>query len=535
MKKNQIRMLVGVMLVALIGLLLVQWSWVRNAVTLKETQFRKDVSEALYVVAERLQEREMAISLFNDQLSGLSLLNSPMFPKTPIALMDTGMFEMSTTTDKTPANPESSFNSKRKSKGNTTAHAIARTQHVEAELVNGKWIERKNVETVMLDDDSVEILEQVHTGQNELAYAQTVIRRMLHGTLPLRERLDPSLVDTMIKQELGQRAIDEPYVYSVSHQNPLGTIDAPIVHGEGGIDHGQEFFKVRLFPHDIMPGNHYLELQFPERKGPMLKAMGVLLPTSGVLVLIVVLCFGIVVFAWQRQQKLSTLKTDFINNMTHELKTPISTISLALEALGDPDMLSKDRLGLYTRIIKQENERLKTHVERVLQAAAFERGELKLDMQPLDVDAALQFEIGRIRLHVEGRQGTIEYFPEATQTEILADPMHLGGLVFNLLDNANKYSPQAPHITVRTRNVLGGIEIEVTDQGIGMTRDSQKRIFEKFYRVPTGNVHDVKGFGLGLNYAASMAKAHGGDIHVRSEIGKGSTFIVFIPQKTATT
>lgn len=194
-------------------------------------------------------------------------------------------------------------------------------------------------------------------------------------------------------------------------------------------------------------------------------------------------------------------------------------------------MQTKERISLYTKVIGQENERLKTQVERVLQAAALERGELKLDMQPVDVDLLIQDHIERIRLHVEGRGGHITYLPEAVDTVVEADEVHLGGVIFNLFDNANKYSPETPEIQVRTYNVPNGIEIEVTDHGLGISAESQRRVFDKFYRVPTGNVHDVKGFGIGLSYALSMAKAHCGDIRLRSEVGSGSTFTLFIPQK----
>lgn len=183
-------------------------------------------------------------------------------------------------------------------------------------------------------------------------------------------------------------------------------------------------------------------------------------------------------------------------------------------------------------MIGQENERLKIQVERVLQAAALERGELKLDLHPTEMDALVREQIERIRLHVENRGGKITYTHEAKDTSILADEVHLGGVIFNLLDNANKYSPEAPQITVRTSNVAGGIEVVVTDHGLGIEGDAHRRVFEKFYRVPTGNVHDVKGFGIGLSYARSMARAHGGDIKLQSDLGKGSTFTLFIPQNS---
>ncbi|MBL0015722.1 MAG: HAMP domain-containing histidine kinase [Bacteroidetes bacterium] len=517
MKKAHIRILVVVMSVALLALLAVQWFWVQNAVALREKQFRYKVRSAMEAVVERLQEREISIALNSSNLIGLPVFHFP--PREPICCP-------------TPHKPRTLSEGLLKLTTDSMPTHFMQQEVSTGRMVNGKWVEQKSVQTTVSQGDTQVVVKHGLSDREGHEYINNVIHRLLQGGLPIHQRLEPSVVDSLLKEELLRREIEDPFVYNITQQGLLSSFLQPL-EPSSAIDNEQEFFRVQLFPHDIRPSEHFLELQFPNRQGTTLRAMGLVLPTSGVLVVIVMGCFGIALIAFRRQQKLSDLKTDFINNMTHELKTPISTISLALEVLSDPQMQTKERIGLYTKVIGQENDRLKTQVDRVLQAAAMERGELKLDLLEVDLDQLIQEQIERIRLHVENRGGTIHYRSEATNMGIQADEVHLGGVIFNLLDNANKYSPEKPQISVRAYNVLGGIEIEVQDLGIGISSDSQRKVFDKFYRVPTGNVHDVKGFGIGLSYALSMAKAHGGDIRLRSEVGRGSTFTLFLPQKTA--
>ncbi len=518
MKKGHIRILVVVMSAALLGLLAVQWFWVRNAVAVREKQFQHRAMGALESVAERLQDREISIAISGGRLLGLPFLMPACLEAPKCESNDHDMRQVAPPwriiTDSMPT---------RITQRRVNSHR----------LINGQWISGQATETRVTQGDS-EVVFRGEVGDPAAKdYVRGFVERMLHEMRPIHERLNMSLLDSLIKLELSRREIEERYVYGIHSEGFASDEEKEKeMQMQSLIDYDGEYFRVQLFPHDIRPSSeHYLELQFPDHTSPAIKAMGLVLPTSGILVLIVMFCFGIALFAFRRQQKLSDLKTDFINNMTHELKTPISTISLALEALGDPDMQTKERISLYAKVIEQENERLKIQVERVLQAAALERGELKLDLQPADIDLVLREQIERIRLYVEGRGGKIDYQPEATDTSVLADEVHLGGVIFNLLDNANKYSPLKPQIDIITRNVADGIEIVVLDQGLGISAEAQRKVFEKFYRVPTGNVHDVKGFGIGLSYSRSMAKAHGGDIGLTSDLGSGSTFTLFIPQK----
>ena len=224
------------------------------------------------------------------------------------------------------------------------------------------------------------------------------------------------------------------------------------------------------------------------------------------------------------------MKSDFINNMTHEFKTPIATISIASDSiLNDKVINQEDKVRFFTGMIKKENLRMNEQVERILQIARLDRKEFEFNFKAVNVHELIEEAIEGIMIQVEKKGGRIETKLEATNPVVTTDPAHFTNLVFNLLDNANKYSPDTPVITVSTINSPVGIYLSVEDKGIGMSKSVQSRIFDKFYRLPSGNIHNVKGFGLGLSYVKAILDANNGSIRVSSEPGKGSKFTVFIP------
>jgi two-component system phosphate regulon sensor histidine kinase PhoR len=232
-----------------------------------------------------------------------------------------------------------------------------------------------------------------------------------------------------------------------------------------------------------------------------------------------------------RQKKLSEVKNDFINNMTHELKTPIATISLACEALNDPDMRGSEKaLGTYVGMINEENKRLGVLVENVLRTAIFEQGEMQLRKEKIDLHAIIRQVIRNIEIQVRKRKGEIITHLDASDPVVEGDSLHITNVIYNLIDNAIKYSADTPRVEVFTRDGIAEIAIAFRDNGIGISRENQKRIFEKLYRVPTGNIHNVKGFGLGLSYVKGVIEKHGGSVDVSSELKKGSTFTIHIPR-----
>jgi two-component system phosphate regulon sensor histidine kinase PhoR len=221
---------------------------------------------------------------------------------------------------------------------------------------------------------------------------------------------------------------------------------------------------------------------------------------------------------------------DFINNMTHEFKTPISTVALACEAMSRPDVLEQhDTLLRYNRMIRDENTRMHKQVEKILQMAQLERGEYELNIQPVDVHALITQVSDNASLQLEQCQGKLELDLAAQEQQVAADKVHLTNVIQNLLDNAIKYSPERPAVTIKTRNQGPMLVVRISDQGIGIAEHDHKRVFEKYFRCHTGNRHDVKGFGLGLSYVKLMVEAHGGVVEISSQSGAGTSVDVFWP------
>lgn len=273
-----------------------------------------------------------------------------------------------------------------------------------------------------------------------------------------------------------------------------------------------------------------LRLCFPDKQEFIWTQLMGMLALSLLFITLVVGCFAFTIYMILRQKKLSQMTTDFINNMTHELKTPIATVSLASRMLQRDKVAGQpDKIRHYARIVEQENAKLTEQVEQVLQIARLEKGEVRLDRQQISVHDVLGEAVEVMALQVQNRGGHIETDFRAFTDDLCADRIHLRNIFLNLLDNANKYSLETPQISVRTRSTVQGIEVAIQDQGIGMTKDKQRQAFDKFYRVHTGDVHDVKGFGLGLAYVKMMTEAHEGTVNLSSEPGMGSTFTLFFP------
>ncbi|MBC9913554.1 sensor histidine kinase [Chitinophaga varians] len=262
------------------------------------------------------------------------------------------------------------------------------------------------------------------------------------------------------------------------------------------------------------------------------RQLGFMITGSVLFTLIIITAFALTIRTLLNQKKLSEIKSDFINNMTHELKTPLATISLAIDAIGNEKVMSNtEKIRYFSGIIKEENKRMNKQVESILQSALLEKDEIGLKLQAMDVHQVIRNTTDNLQLQLASKNGVVDLQLDAINPVIMADDVHFSNVVFNLLDNAIKYSRENLEVKIQTYNTRKSLFIVFTDNGIGMSRDTISRIFEKFYRAHTGNVHNVKGFGLGLTYVKAIVDAHKGKIKVESTLGKGSKFTLEFPQE----
>lgn len=339
---------------------------------------------------------------------------------------------------------------------------------------------------------------------------------------PIEHRIQPEILDSLIKNSLNARGISLPYSFGVlGERNDSLKIIQPALYSKELLS---SEFKSRLFPGDFFSSGNQLAIFFPDKQMFLLKQIGFQLTLTIILTSLLVFCFAYAVRTIMRQKEFYARLIEFINNMTHEFKTPISTISVAVETITRQDVVEqKEKVLRYGAVIKDENQRMKTQVDKILQMAVLEEGDFELKMIGIDVHDVLSTAVENIRLHVDAKQGTIRSRLEANNHVINADTVHLSNIIHNVLDNANKYTPELPEITVSTKNENEMLLLQIKDNGIGIGKEELKKVFDKYYRVPTGNRHDVKGFGLGLSYVKLMMVAHGGDVSIISEPGKGTS------------
>jgi two-component system phosphate regulon sensor histidine kinase PhoR len=335
--------------------------------------------------------------------------------------------------------------------------------------------------------------------------------------------IDEKQLTRILKQELLDRAIPIDFEIKINNEDSLkATTKISALQ--------KKWYQVNMFPDDIFRKNLELAVFFPERDTFIGQKTNQLLALSVVFTLIILLTFSLCIYLIIRQKKISEMKSDFINNMTHEFKTPIATISIAADSISNDRVINEEeKVRFFAGMIKKENIRMNEQVERILQIARLDRKEFEFNFQATDIHVLIEDAVAAISLQVENKGGQIETELAAQNPVVTTDPTHFTNLVFNLLDNAIKYSSVEPKVSVKTINNQHGVLITVEDNGIGMTKAVQSRIFDKFYRLPSGNVHNIKGFGLGLSYVKAILDANGGSIKVHSEPGKGSRFVVFIP------
>ncbi len=402
----------------------------------------------------------------------------------------------------------------------TVSDELARKFQLENNLAKRKYedgMARLMSDTIPLKSES-DIFSQV----------KDVAQEMREANVPLSKMISKESLDTLIQKELLNRNITLNYDFWVS----LAEKDSVVyIKAVNNINNAlpKNTFKATLYNYVIRdPGMLYIS--FPDKNSLILSNMWATMASSAALLFVLIFIFAYTIYAIMRQKKISEMKTDFINNMTHEFKTPVATIMIASEALKDPEIVEdKARISRLAGIIYDENVRLGNHIERVLSIARLEKKELKLEENEVNLNDIIAAVVDSMGLQLQKRNAIVNLNLNAENSTIYGDELHLSNVIYNLVDNANKYSGEIPKINISTRNTAKNLIIEISDEGIGMTKDQTKRIFDQFYRVPTGNLHDVKGFGLGLNYVQDIVNQMGGTIKVHSEKDKGTLFEISLP------
>ncbi|HPG07635.1 MAG TPA: HAMP domain-containing sensor histidine kinase [Saprospiraceae bacterium] len=377
-------------------------------------------------------------------------------------------------------------------------------------------------------------------------FSSTLLARRKLENIALAERIKLDDLDAYIENALHDAGIGIEYRYGVFEKakNSFIILDGRHVFPETDAQMSQappdeslynSKYEVNLFASELVknpPG--MLKIFFPLRSRFVWRNIYPFVMASVFFTSLILLCFSYTVYVIFRQKKISEIKTDFINNMTHEFKTPIATISLATDSILSPMILSNnDKVKRFIGVIKQENARMLSQVEKVLQMAQIDKKNMELKLSSVNLHDIVRDAVDHINLQVEKRGGMVSSVLEANDPIVEGDVTHISNMIHNLLDNANKYTVDTPEITVSTANHKNGVIVTVRDNGIGLSKEARKHVFEKFYRVPTGNLHDIKGFGLGLSYVKAMMNAHNGDVEVKSELGKGSSFTLYFPRSQA--
>ena len=511
--------LVGIALVALIA---VQIYWIKSSVKLKEEEFERSVKEALKSTASKLERLEQ-----KNKVSKKIKLR-----KQGVRITKPGLV--------TAANPSGNDVQVRIFEElSTDSSGVITSKMSQKEFIGDSTNSQNHFLPYEFLNSSQSTANSIQTLRDELFQTKKEIVNDLFDELisinvykDYKPKVDSLMLDTILRQELLAEGITTDFVYFVTSSLKNSKANKNYKEAQKDCDSSGCFMKINLSPNNVFVTPQYLSVNFPDQKSYLLKTMWMMLGVSLMIILILVLAFYYTIATISKQKKLSVIKNDFISNMTHEFKTPISTISLAAEMLND-DTVTKtpEKQQRFVKMIRDENKRLSILVESILQTSILDKGEFKLKRSDLDVHEIINQAIQNTQLLIDQRHGSITKQLEATNCLINADKVHLTNIIFNLIDNAIKYTKESPSILISTQDTLEGIEISVKDNGIGISKENQRKIFDKFYRVPTGNVHNVKGFGLGLSYVLAVVQKHNGTINVESELGKGSTFKIVMPYK----
>ena len=591
---NRINVLIGLMLLALVSLTAFQWYWIRNAISVKNEQFDRKVNETLresirkiekqeviFLTKQRILEEEKNRLLDiskpnkNQEQQKLDLVKNTKIQTDTInfAYNDGNIIKIDPRhVVSVNGNPNLGFKNDAfaermyiyPEQQGEYLKAFLEEEHRSFEKFKKRSLElaekQNNINEIskFFEDDPVfnypdefvplnvvisnnpvpnnakDDAKHGHRNhkwitekkQEKVNLLKNVIKDFIIGKRSIYERLNNVMLDTLLRREFAENGINIPFEYKVNDNGRL------IFASTKSTDSLQvsKNYKIKLFPNDTFQQDQILQVTFPERDNYILLNLWSIFGTSFLLIAFVGGIFYYSANSLLNQKKLSNIKNDFINNMTHELKTPVSTIALALDVIRDKDIKqSSDKTERYLKIISEENIRLGAQIEKVLQIAKLDKGDLKLSFEPIDINEVLDQVVKNHCVQIEQNGVKLDLDLQAEETMVAADRVHLTNIIFNLMDNAIKYSKEQPEICITTSNTEKTLSIKIADKGIGIAKDQQTKIFEKFYRVPTGDLHDVKGFGLGLSYVKKMIEMHHGSITVNSKINEGTDFTVTLP------
>ena len=532
--KNRLGWIIALMSVSLTGLIAFQWYWIDTIITGNRDHFERDVMSALSNVTQKLEQQE-ALFYVNRQIENFSAQAQSMRFNPLKFQKNSAPNERSVTQRKEKITSKDSLSNSGSFKFSFEMLSAPNRSNKVGEVLfdvlksninNIKFAYPKNAsETDIPNSNLRKILKKISNKSNMM---MKLLEELMLPKIGLANRFDPNQLDSLLHAELKKKSINIPYDYAIINPRSGRLIEISKEYSNERLL--QSHFKTNLFPNDVTNEPNLLVIDFPDQEKYLMSKIWFPLSSSALLILIILVCFGYAIFTIIRQKNISVMKTDFMNNMTHEFKTPISTIRLAIEALLDPTIPQKDSMKMkYLGIIADENKRLESQVADVLQMAQLDKNELKLNLLTVNLHTIIKQAVDKISIQLERKSGNLKLALNAVQCKLKGDEAYLLGILLNLLDNALKYSNDAPNIIIRTQNIKGQLVCSIKDHGMGMTKESQIDIFQKFYRVASGNVHNIKGFGLGLAYVKEIVHLHHGSIEVESELKKGSTFIIKFP------
>ncbi|MES2621976.1 MAG: HAMP domain-containing sensor histidine kinase [Bacteroidota bacterium] len=523
MNARLVNIIIVAITLALIGLIIIQLKWINQNYKVREERFDQGIYLALSNAGHSI-ERNEAVSYF--ETSGLN-----DFGRNINKMYDT-VQTIKTYTPTFTLVDSIGQHAMKFGFSDTSAGFVSRFMGSITYLKQRaeKLHEHPKNEDVTMTDEEREhrIIDMQFSKYNRL-FQDLAMEFMLDDKC-LAHRITKEQIEEQLNLEFKKEGINTPYQYAVFDNWAPGMLlgNMKITKEEA---QATNFYSIPLFTNDLYENSGMLVVNFPQKRNYIFQSMWLMLTATGAFIFIILASFGGSFYIIYRQKRLDELKTDFINNMTHEFKTPVATISLASQMLkNDRVMENKEKILNYSNIIDEENKRLSGHIENVLQAARLDRGEFKLKITDINIHNLLNDIADSLELRIQSEKGELIRHLNAANPVVKGDTFYLTNAFYNLFDNAIKYKKEEHlKITVSTQNTPKGILIWVEDDGIGISKENQKKVFEKFYRVPTGNIHNVKGFGLGLSYVKVILGMHGGDIKVESESGKGSRFEIFIP------